>query len=623
MIGLLAGAGAAWSAAAGVAGGLERGLSAEFASGQADLEAGRGLLAAGAAGHERRDIVAAQGRFRSARVHFERARALVDSSRAVVAAERAPVLAGYVRPRRDAVDHLADAATAVADAAWSAAGVDLRLVAPDAPGPSGSARLVEVLRASGADVDAIEAHLSRARAAAAAVPAALLPAAQRAAFGRLRSAVETGFRGVAELRRLVPVLVEVLGGSGARTYLIEQVNPAELRPGGGFIGSFSILHVDGGRLELVRSGGSESVDYPRPSRGQPGYVAPPGPLQQLVGEQGWTLGDSNFAPDFPSAAREGERFIEREAHVHVDGVISIDPEAIAALLQVTGPLAVPDYGITVDAATFSEFVFRFENASTRSPHAKRFLSATAVPLVAALGSLPAGRWPQLIGALNAAAAARHLAVYLDSDVAEAEMDRYGWSGRLNPLAAPDFLLEVEANLGATKANRFLRRGYELELSAGSSRLHHRLTVDLGNGTPAGFEGGRTYNGYVRLYLPDGAAGVSLGPVLPARLPAPDPPPGFAVADGWLVIEVDPRRGYGGWRLTLTYDTAWDGGSGSLYWQKQPGTGADRVHVTWSSGGRTSAADGDLGQDRVVRFGPSGVTIGAGRPASATLPSLSL
>ena len=44
------------------------------------------------------------------------------------------------------------------------------------------------------------------------------------------------------------MLTEVLGGNGARNYLIEQVNPAELRPGGGFIGTFSVLRADHGAL---------------------------------------------------------------------------------------------------------------------------------------------------------------------------------------------------------------------------------------------------------------------------------------------------------------------------------------------------------------------------------------
>ena len=66
----------------------------------------------------------------------------------------------------------------------------------------------------------------------------MLPASQQATFVKARGTIATALTGIDEFDRLVPVLTEVLGGNGYRTYLIEQVNPAELRAGGGFIGTY-------------------------------------------------------------------------------------------------------------------------------------------------------------------------------------------------------------------------------------------------------------------------------------------------------------------------------------------------------------------------------------------------
>jgi hypothetical protein len=47
-------------------------------------------------------------------------------------------------------------------------------------------------------------------------------------------------------------------------------------------------------------------------------------------------------------------------------------------------------------------------------------------------------------------------------------------------------------------------------------------------------------------------------------------------------------------------------------------------VTWNDGNsHTYTVSGDLGQDRVITLRLTGVTLTAGQPAQATLPSLSL
>ena len=58
------------------------------------------------------------------------------------------------------------------------------------------------------------------------------PGGSQATFVKARDTVDAALAGLDEFGRLVPILKELLGGNGTRTILIEQVNPAELRPGG-------------------------------------------------------------------------------------------------------------------------------------------------------------------------------------------------------------------------------------------------------------------------------------------------------------------------------------------------------------------------------------------------------
>jgi hypothetical protein len=186
------------------------------------------------------------------------------------------------------------------------------------------------------------------------------------------------------------------------------------------------------------------------------------------------------------------------------------------------------------------------------------------------------------------------------------------------------MMEVESNLGGTKANYFVTRHFTVELTRNGPTLHHnKVTVDLVNNMPYVYHPGDFYRAYVRLYVGNTASSTRDN-LRPVKYPNPDPPAGTRLLDGWL----PDVRGYGGHaQAVFEYDTPWpvaDKGQDQIYWQKQPGTVSDTVDLTWNDGnGHVYTVSGDLGQDRVITLRPTGVTLTAGQPAQATLPSLSL
>src|SRR5205807_5352619 len=141
-----------------------------------------------------------------------------------------------------------------------------------------------------------------------------------------------GIAGVAELDRLVPAIGEVLGVDGRRTYVVEQLNPFELRAGGGYIGTYSLLAADRGTLTVLRSGDTHDLPDYTIMAGQPGYVSPPGPMLNLLQQKSWSFEDTNFYPDFRDNAKAAMGFAQRDFGTGVVGVISIDLFAVAPLL---------------------------------------------------------------------------------------------------------------------------------------------------------------------------------------------------------------------------------------------------------------------------------------------------
>jgi hypothetical protein len=399
------------------------------------------------------------------------------------------------------------------------------------------------------------------------------------------------------------------------------VDPAELRGAGGFIGSFSLLDVDRGAITLGEAKDVFLVDSPYPMPGQSTYVPAPEPVQQAI-PHGWVFGDSNHSPDFATAAQAGERLFHNETGNAVDGVISLDPWAVASLLTVTGPISVPQYGVTVHADTFPEDVFqREEQTSNNSTTRKDFFPAVATLVLQKINGLSSSRWSQLLTALNQAVTQRHLQVYLNDTAGEAMMRNIGWAGPTigQQPGANETLMEVESNFGGTKANHFLTRTFTLDLTVNGNSLDQVLTVNWQNATPAGYLGGnRDYTGYSRVYLPPDAAGAHVADLTPDRQPVDEHPTGAQLVDGWATIQTGQSLS---WTVTWSTSVTALSRGYTIYWHKQAGTITDAVHVILHVGGRTLTASTDLGQDRSIVLTSKGIKLQSGSGGAATVPFL--
>ncbi len=600
---------------------LQAQLTMNLQTGQSELEAAKNSLRHANESHDSSLIAQANVHFTAAKTSFVAAAQIADSSQLLRNLEGLPLVGNLAASRHTAVDEIAAMGVAISNAGLELAALDGQIIKPANAGGQGGVSLLTMLDQTQTSLVKVRADLESAQKAAAQVDVRLLPASQQGSFSSARATISAALDSIAAFEGLVPVITEVLGGNGPRTYLIEQVNPAELRPGGGFIGTYSVLQADHGTLKLITSGTATQLSEPRAQIGTPGYVAPPGPLHEFVPYTSWSFIDSNFFPDFPSNAIAGETFAQPKLATHIDGVIAMDYYTVAKMLGLTGPLSVPGYRITFDANNFVSQVVQLDIDS--SPIHKLVLNAIAGPLMGRISTLPPSSWPALLSVLNDLAAQRHLQAYFNNASVEKEIDQFGWSGTLNPTGGQDYMMEVEANLGGTKANYFVTRHFTVELTRNGNSLHHRVTIDLTDNMPFSYRPGEFYNAYVRLYVTSTASSAHDN-LRPVKYPNPAPPPGTRLIDGWVPL----FHGYGhSAQAVFEYDTPWVAngrGEGQIYWQKQPGTVSDAVTVKWNDGnGHTYATSGDLGQDRVIAFSPRGVSLDAGRPAQAQLPSLSL
>ena len=278
-------------------------------------------------------------------------------------------------------------------------------------------------------------------------------------------------------------LPSFLGEEGTRRYFVGAQNPAENRGTGGFIGSYSILTVRDGRLELS--------DFQTPTRlprfSDVDRVEPPNPDYALRYDQ---FGSRvfwphiNMTPDFPSAAVAIERLYEEGTGERLDGTILADPFALAGLLRVTGAVEVPISGARVDASDVVPYVTNEAYADLPQGDRKHLLGETAQIV---LNRFLEGRFRTDVAkagrALVETAAGGHLLLHSAHPEEQAAFEDIGVHGPLGG-GPGDYLHVVGANISGNKTDFYVDRTieYEVHLGAQGTALG-RTEVTLENSSP--------------------------------------------------------------------------------------------------------------------------------------------
>lgn len=303
------------------------------------------------------------------------------------------------------------------------------------------------------------------------------------------------------------ILPEIVAFDGSKSYLILLQNNMELRPAGGFIGSFAKVSFAGGKLKTLEVNDIYAIDGNLKI-----HVEPPKEIREDLGQKDWYLRDANWEPDFPTSAKQIEWFYTKETGEKVMGVVALDISAMEKLLSAIGPLDLADYNeqITADNLFAKSITYAEEGFFPGSQAKKSFLTALTNQLFNKIFFLPQQNWPGIVMALGWSMEEKHMMVFLDEPKLFSYIVSQNWAGVL-PRASlgkqasfQDILAPVEANLGANKANYYLEKRYNLETSIGKEgEVRHRLKISYLNRSPSdAFPAGK-YKNRFRIYLPFG------------------------------------------------------------------------------------------------------------------------
>ncbi|EKD90866.1 MAG: hypothetical protein ACD_30C00074G0001 [uncultured bacterium] len=317
------------------------------------------------------------------------------------------------------------------------------------------------------------------------------------------------YRQLVEQARVASNLLPELTAVGSKkTYLILLQNNLELRPTGGFIGSYGKISFENGKITNILVDDIYNLDG-----GLQDVIEPPAEFKSDLGVNRWYLRDSNFDPDFPTSARQAEFFYRKEAGETVQGVIAMDLSASSKLLSAVKGLNLSEYGDFVDSGNLFEKVISHAEVSffPGSQAKKNYLVSLQSQLFNKVFYLSNQNWPAIIQAISESLNQKHMLVYLDDPTLFSYLTSTNWAGVFPRGAVSDigqtndFLGVVESNMGANKSNFFLQRKYNLETTFGKEgQVQHKLTINYKNNSPSEVFPAGKYKNRLRVYLPQGA-----------------------------------------------------------------------------------------------------------------------
>ncbi|MBI5466985.1 MAG: DUF4012 domain-containing protein [Candidatus Kerfeldbacteria bacterium] len=304
------------------------------------------------------------------------------------------------------------------------------------------------------------------------------------------------------------LLPPVLGYPTPKTYLFLLENNTELRPGGGFIGTYGLMKVQSGEIVSLKTDNSYNLD--EAAKKLP-VITPPEPLQKYLKANAWYFRDANWSPDFPTSAEQALLFYQREGgSKKVDGVLAITPTVISSLLRLVGPITVEKTQFTADNFTdkLQSYVdLGYKYAGQTDSQRKDIIGVLTTDLMNKVLRLPLNQWKDLFLILSQELNEKQVLLYMKDSATQNILVAQNWAGALSQEDATDYLMVVDANLASLKTDPVMHRTYTYTLNLDQATPTATLNIHYENTGKLSWKTTR-YNTYVRVYVPAGSTLVS-------------------------------------------------------------------------------------------------------------------
>jgi hypothetical protein len=300
-------------------------------------------------------------------------------------------------------------------------------------------------------------------------------------------------------------LLNFLGHNNPRQYLLIFQNNSEMRATGGFIGTYGLLTLDKGEIKELFIDGIFNADGQLHEK-----IIPPRPIQKI--STAWSMHDANWFADFPTSAHKIAWFYEKTGGPTTDGVISLTPVLIERLLELTGPIALPEYEVVLTADNFVELIqYKVEiDYDKELNRPKEILSDFAPKFIHSLNQLSSQNREEALKIILNCFDEKHILTYFSDPVLEELAVKWGWSGKILP-ADKDYLSVVSSNINGYKTDKMVNEtiDHHSEIQPDGSIIDTLTITRQHKGGQSEYDWwNRVNSNYLRVYLPLGSELIS-------------------------------------------------------------------------------------------------------------------
>lgn len=284
---------------------------------------------------------------------------------------------------------------------------------------------------------------------------------------------------IGRVKSFLEGLIDFLKTPDGNHLLLFFQNPSEMRPAGGFIGSYADLTFANGFLTNI------DVRDIYDSDGQLDLkIAPPWPLQAITGN--WGARDANWFFDYRDSAGKVIEFLEeskiyKEKLVRFQGALSLNVNVIGDLLEIIGPIPLSDYNLIINQNNFLFEVQKEVEAGQDKTKGqpKRILKTLTPIILERLRGLSSESKMKVFERLQERLSKKDIMFYFkDSRLQDFFFDG-GFAGDVFKMPENffgNYLAVINANIAGGKSDAFINQDIELKTVFSGDKALNRLIV---------------------------------------------------------------------------------------------------------------------------------------------------
>jgi len=311
-------------------------------------------------------------------------------------------------------------------------------------------------------------------------------------------------RGVLEeFSALTESILKVSGQKGWTRNLLVFQNNNEIRPTGGFIGGFAIVDLEDGKIKKIEIPGGGGYDVQgslRSLSAAPHYLLPANTRLNFH--------DANIFFDFPKTAEKLNKTLESARWPSVDNVLAVNASFMESLLELLGPIAMPEYGKTFTAANFVEEMTRSVELEydKEENKPKKIVGDMFPKIIDAVKLLDKENVLKMGALLLDGLKSKDIMLYSFDTQIQNVISSLGWSGEIKDVGyGEDYLAVVRTNIGGEKSDCKITERITQETFFKSEGTVNKITLRRKhNGLPGEEFVGVPNRVYLRMYIPKGS-----------------------------------------------------------------------------------------------------------------------